>query len=129
MNIAEAFATYLDTNTAFTLGQDLFIGQAPSSPDSLMWIEASGGDVERRAKTGETMKSYLVQLRYRNMDYEAVYDTLHDLEETFNSSDCITLSGYETIQIQATTFPIDEDLDSEGRKVGLLGITITTYKE
>lgn len=131
MNIAEAFATYIDTSTAFTIGQDLFIGQAPSSdkvPDSIMWVEASGGDTERKAHTGERMKSYLVEVRYRNRNYQTVYDTLHDLEEDLNQSECINLSGFETIQVEATTFPIDEDLDSEGRKVGLLAVTITTYK-
>jgi len=128
MNLAAAFATYLDTNTSFTTGQDLFIGQAPSSPDTLCWVTASGGDTERKLKTGERMKSYLIEIRYRNRDYQTVYNTLQTIEELLNADDCIQLTGYDTISIEATTFPIDEDLDQEGRKVGLVAATISTYK-
>lgn len=131
MNLPAAFAAYIDSITIFTTGQDLFIGEAPSSnkaPDSLMWVTASGGDTERKLQTGERMKSYLVEVRYRNRNYQTVYDTLHDIEEDLNEGNCTQLSGFETVSIEATTFPIDEDLDSEGRKVGLLAVTITTYK-
>jgi hypothetical protein len=132
MNVASAIASYLQDNNIATSGQDLFIGQAPSSdkvPDSIYWIQASGGDTERLAQTGERIKSYLVEIRYRNRNYQTVYDNLQTLEELLNGNTCIQIDGYETIQIQATTFPIDDDLDSEDRKVGMLAATILTYKE
>lgn len=130
MNLLDAFTTHLATLTGSTIGQDMFKGQAPSSnkvPDALWWVIASGGDTERRLQTGERMKSYLVEIRYRNRDYQTVYDKLYDLEVSLNAQDCIQLSGYETVLIEATTFPIDDDLDGEDRKVGLLAVTITTY--
>ncbi len=130
-NLPSAFASYLDSITTSTIGQDLFIGEAPSSnkaPDALMWVIASGGDIERKLSTGEKMKSYLVEVRYRNRNYQTVYDTLQTIEEDLNNGNCTQLSGYDTISIEATTFPIDQDLDDEGRKVGLLAVTISTYK-
>lgn len=133
MNIAKSFATYLqDSLSIGTIGQTIFVGFAPSSnkvADAIYWVTASGGDTERRLYTGERMKSYLVEIRYRNRDYETVYENLHTIEEDLNEGNCTQLSGFETVQIDATTFPIDEDLDSEDRKVGLLAATITTYKE
>lgn len=131
-NLATSFATYLATTTSSTLGQDLFIGQAPSSnkvPDAVWTVTISGGDKEVRLKTGESVKSYLLEVRYRNRDYETVYNKLHDLEEDLNDGNCTQLSGFETISIEATTFPIDDDLDAEDRKIGMLVATVLTYKE
>lgn len=132
MNLAESFATYLATQTGSTIGQDLFIGQAPSSndvPDSVWLVSASGGAKEVSLDTGESIKNYLVEVRYRNRNYKTVYNELHDLEEILNSSECPTLTGFETISVEATTFPVDDDLDSEDRKIGLLVATVLTHKE
>ena len=133
MNIAKSFATYLqDELSVATIGQDLFIGLAPRSdkaPDTLWWIKAFGGDPTTRLKTGETMKQYIVEINYRNRDYETVYEQLQSVEESINSDTCSQITGYDTIDIEATTFPIDDDIDSEDRKVGLLRITLTIFKE
>ena len=132
MSLASSFATYLQTLGIATIGQDLFISQAPSSnkvPDSIWWVIASGGEVERNLKTNSKMKSYLVEVFYRNRDYNTVYESLHELEEDLNGAGCIQLSGFETVQIEASTFPVDDDLDSEDRKIGLLQAKITRYKE
>lgn len=132
MNIPEAFATYLETVTGSTLGQDLFIGEAPSSNqvlDSIWWIIASGGAKETRLISGESVKNYRVDVYYRNRDYEQVYNAMQDLEETLNCDGCTQLDGYETMDIEATTFPIDTDLDDEDRKVGLLQATLRIHKE
>lgn len=132
MNLAESFATYLATKSGSTIGQDLYIGQAPSSnkvPDAVWSVTASGGAKEIALQSGESIKNYLVEVRYRNRDYETVYNKLHDLEEALNEGICPTLSGFDTISIEATTFPVDDDLDSEDRKIGLLVATIITSKE
>lgn len=132
MNIAHSLATYLQSQSIATIGQDMFIGEAPSSrkgPDSVYWLQASGGDPIRKLKTNGKMKSYLVEIRYRNRNYETVYNNMQTLEELLNSGSCTQLSGYDTVEIEAATFPIDDDLDSEDRKVGLLQATITTFKE
>lgn len=132
MNLAESFAEYLEDQSIATIGQDLFIGEAPSSnkvPDPIYWVESSGGDNLRKLKTNAKLKSYLVEVRYRNRDYATVYNNMHTLEELLNSAGCVQLQGFETVEIEATTFPIDDDLDSEDRKIGLLQANITTFKE
>lgn len=132
MNIATSFATYLQSLSIATLGQDLFIGTAPSSneaPDTIWWIVANGGGPLRKNQTGETTKSYTVQVYCRNRNYRELADQMSLLEENLNCDKCTQLDGFETVDIEATVFPTDIDLDDEDRKVGLLQATITTYKE
>ena len=132
MNIAESFANYLASTLDLTLGTDLFIGNAPSSNkavDSVWWLSASGGDKENTLPTGGSMKSYRLDISYRNRDYKAVYNALHSLEEQLNCADCVQLNGFEVIRIEATNFPIDNDLDNEDRKIGLLQANVRVYKD
>lgn len=132
MSLVSAFATYLQSVTGTTLGQTLFIGEAPSSKkvaDAIWWIVENGGGVIQKNATGEATKSYQFNVFFRSRDYEAIKDGMYELEEDLNCDNCSQISGYDTIDIEATTFPIDNDLDSEDRKVGLLQVTITTYKE
>lgn len=132
MNLAEAFATHLATLTGTTLGQTLFIGEAPSSnkvADAIWWIVENGGGVLRKNSTGEAQKNYQINVFYRDRDYKAVKDAMYALEEDLNCDGCSQLSGYDTIDIEAITFPIDNDLDNEDRKIGLLQANITIYKE
>lgn len=132
MSLVSAFATYLAGVTGTTLGQTLFIGEAPSSnkvADAIWWIVENGGGVIQKNATGETRKSYQINVFCRNRDYQAIKDDMSTLEEDLNCDNCSQLSGYDTIDIEATTFPIDNDLDNEDRKVGLLQVTILTYKE
>lgn len=132
MNLAASFATYLATVTTSTIGQDLFIGQAPSSnkvPDSIWTVSASGGAKNISLQSGESVKNYLIEVMYRNRDYETVYNKLHDLEEDLNAGNCTELSGFNVLSIEATTFPVDNDLDAEDRKIGMLVATVLTHKE
>lgn len=133
MNIAEAFADFMESSLGIaTLGQDLFIGEAPDSnvsPDALYWITTSGGNPVNKMHSGEVLKQYTINVFYRDTTEEAVYNELQSLEESVNCNGCTQLEGYETVDIEATTFPVDDDLDSEDRKVGLLQVTLTTYKE
>lgn len=132
MSLVSAFATYLQGITGTTLGQTLFIGEAPSSnkvADAIWWIVENGGGIIQKNATGEARKSYQINVFCRSRDYQAIKDQMSSLEEDLNCDNCSQLSGYDTIDIEATTFPIDNDLDSEDRKVGLLQVTITTYKE
>lgn len=131
MNITQAFANYLETITGSTLGQTLFIGEAPSSDkvaDSIWWIIENGGNPIKKNSTGESLKRYQVQIFYRNRDYEVVKDKMFALEEDLNCDGCTQLAGFDTIDIEAITFPIDNDLDGEDRKIGLLQVSLTTYK-
>lgn len=133
MNLAYSFATYIqDELSLATIGQDLFIGQIPSSnkaPDEVWSVTASGGDKVTKLSTGESVKQYIVEVRYLSRDYESVYENMQSIEESINADLCTQLTGYDTLDLEATTFPIDDDLESEDRKIGLLQITITTYKE
>lgn len=131
MNIALAFAEYLQSVSIGTLGQDIFIGQAPSSnkvPDAIWWLKVSGGTPTTRLATGESLKNYTIEVYRRSRDYGEVYQDMQDLEELLNCDGCTQLDGYDTIDIVATNFPIDSDLDHEDRKIGLLQATLTTYK-
>jgi len=132
MSVSSSFASYLAGVTGTTLGQDLFIGEAPSSnrvADTVWWIVENGGGIVQKNATGETRKSYQFNVYCRDRDYGAILTAMSALEEDLNCDACTQLSGYDTIDIEATTFPIDNDLDAEDRKKGLLQVTITTYKE
>lgn len=132
MNLIEAFVGYLEDLGIGTSGSDIFIGQAPSSdkvPDDIWWVVASGGSPASVMQTGESIKTYQIDIFRRARDYQTVYDDLHDLEQQLNCSECVEIEGFDTISAQAQTFPIDNDLDQEDRKVGLLQATLTIHKE
>lgn len=132
MNIADSFASFLTGITGSTFGQDFFIGQAPSSnivSDSIWWIVASGGNKVTSLRTGEAVKNYQIDIYRRDRDYQTVYDDLQSLEEQLNCDSCTQLEGFETFDIETILFPIDNDLDGEDRKVGLLQATLRIYKE
>ena len=132
MNIAEDFADYLETITGSTLGQDLFIGEAPSSNkvgDNIFWIVTSGGVKTLKAQTGEAIKAYTIDVYYRSTNYQGVYNVMQALEEELNCAGCVQIGSYDTIEVEAVTFPIDTDLDDEERKVGLLQANLTIYKD
>lgn len=131
MNLPEAFVGYLESLGIGTYGQDIFIGQAPSSnnvQDNIWWLVASGGTPAIRLMSGETVKDYQVDVFYRNRDYKAVYDAMESLETSINCDGCTQLTGYETFDMQATTFPIDQDLDSEDRSIGLIQASLKVYQ-
>lgn len=132
MNIQESFVQYLETISDAVLGTNLFIGQAPSNnkvPDTIYWLIASGGSIVSNTATGEAMKAYSIEIYYRSRNYKQVYDLLQELEITLNCSRCIELEDFVVIQARATTFPIDNDLDSADRKVGLVQVDLTVYED
>lgn len=128
MNIAEAFAEFLQDQGFGSLGDSLRIGTVPlDAPSTCWWIITSGGSTVSQNHTGERRKQYLIQVFYRNVDATEVYNQLQALEELINSDSCTQLSGYDTIDIEATSFPTDQDVDAEDRTVGVVQVTITTY--
>lgn len=131
MNIVESFAAYLESSLDdVVIGDNLFIGGVPQeAPDSCWWVTASGGSAETKLETGEMVRNYQIDVFYRDIDEQAVYDSIQSLEETIDGDPCTQLSGYDTIDMEATLFSVDQDIDSEDRKVGLLQISIRTYKE
>lgn len=130
MNIARSFVTYLESLSYGSAGVDIFIGTVPqNAPDTAMWVLTSGGSSIIKARTGEKIKNYIVNVYYRSKDQELVYETLQELEEAINGDKCSVLTDYETVEMEATSFPTDQDLDVEDRTVGLLQVTITVYSD
>ena len=132
MSIAESFVNYLENLGVGIFGQDIFIGEAPSSnkvQDSIIWIIESGGNNVKKVATGESLKQYSMNIYKRDRNYKLVKDSMLELEELLNCNQCIQLDDYETIEIEVVSFPIDRDLDSEDRKIGLIQVNITIYKK
>ena len=131
MNISKSFADYLVTLTGSTLGQDFFIGQAPSSNkvvDTIFWTVATGGSIVGDNVTNEAMKAYTIEIYYRSRNYGQVLEQLQDLDITLNCASCITLEDFVVVQSRATLLGIDDDLDNEDRKVGLIQNDIIVYE-
>ncbi len=131
MSLVSAFATYMQDLGLGTLGTDIFIGLAPSSnqvADPIYWLVASGGNPIRTA-SGGNISEYTVEVYYRSTSYQDVYDKLNSLQESLNCDGCVELDDLDTIDITAFSYPIDNDLDSEDRKVGLLQVTISAYAD
>jgi hypothetical protein len=83
MTLTKSFANYLQSQGIATLGQDLFIGRAPSSnetQDDVWWILTNGGAVLRKNQTGEARKSYSIIVYRRGRNYRVVDEALHELE-------------------------------------------------
>lgn len=132
MSLISALGQYLQSESIATLGQDLILGRAPTTretQDNLWWIIGTGGGTLQKNQTGESRKAYTALIYYRSRNYKQVDDQLFALEEQLNCDGCTQLEGFDTIDIEATIYPSDDDLDSEDRKVGLIQVTVTTYKE
>lgn len=137
MNIVEAFAEYLASTVGATLGHDLFISRAPASnsnsqdgdaiPDNLWWIVAGGG-VAVSGSQSRRMRSYTINVYYRDRKAENVYNKLQSLSDAMTCDGCLSLAGYDVIDARETGLWSDQDLDDENRSVGLLQVTITTFK-
>lgn len=132
MTIVDAFIQYMEEEGVGTFGQNIYYGEAPSSndtPDGLWWIVDAGGRKTLKLKTGEAIKEYVFNLYRRDKNHKLVKDALFSFEESLNCSSCVNLQGYQAVEIEVISFPIDQDLDSEDRKIGLLQINIRVYRE
>lgn len=128
MNIARSFAQFMENEGYGTFGTSLFVGNAPlDRTDEVYWIVPTGGNSIISNQTGEKMKSYIINVFYRNSVAEEVYETLQEFEEAINSDACTQLQGFDTIDVEATQFAADQDIDDQERTVGLVQVTIQTY--
>ena len=130
MTIVRAFAQWMEDNGFGTFDTDLFIGTVPVERDvtSAWWIVSGGGSPTLRNQTGEKMKAYTLAVFYRSRDAELVDTLLQQLEDALNNKECKTLAGYDTIDIEATGFQTDRDIDGEDRVIGSIEITVTVYQ-
>lgn len=129
MNIVEAFIEYMiAAGFGTALGTDVFIGSVPQdAPSTAYWLTTAGGGILSKNATGEKQKSYLLQVFYRNMDAEDVYNELQELEIELNKPNCAQLTGFDTIEMEAVSFPTDNDIDLEERTVGVIQVVVRTY--
>ena len=132
MNVARAFASYLQDTGVATLGQDLFISRAPLStevPSRIFWLKASGGTEVAKSVNGRAQRQHLIEVYHRDTDTAAVYDVMQELSDDLTCAGCLTLEGYEVLEVSTSGPFTDQDLDDEERTVGLLQVRITIRKE
>jgi len=129
MNIAQSFVSFMEDNGLGTFATDIFIAGVPEeAPTKCWWVIMSGGSVESANQTGEKIKNYILDIYYRNTDTEDVYETMQEFEELLNSGICTQIQNFDTIDVRATLFPTDKDIDGQDRTIGLIQATVKTYK-
>lgn len=129
MNIAKSFVDYMEDLSMGIFGSTIYINSVPQeAPDAVWWVVKSGGSPIRKNSTGERVKDYNLSVYYRDTDAEQVYELMQDFEEEINSKSCIQLDGYDTIEMEASIFTADQDLDNEDRIVGLMNVRISVYQ-
>ncbi len=127
--VSESFIKYLEDQSIATFGTDLYANQVPDdAPDVCYWVITSGGSTIQTLGTGERVKQYFVSVYYRSNSGRDVEKKLFTLEELLNCSDCVELEGFEILNMQASQYPSDIDLDNEERRLGLLQATVQLYK-
>lgn len=130
MNIVEALGDYIENEGFATFDVDMFIGGASlDMPDDCIWLLSGGGNVTDKNISSGKFKTYVMPIFVRGTVQKDVYDKAQALEELINDYECTDLDGYDTIELEATSFPIDEDLDGENRVVGVVEVTATIYRQ
>lgn len=113
MAVLEDIAAYVDTQTALTLGTDLFIGELPADPDAAtVLLEYGGGPV--RYTLGEkrpAMEEYSVQIVSRDTTYQtarARAQTVYQAIAEFTTQ-VINSTRYLSIEPKQPPFPLAWD--------------------
>lgn len=128
MNVAHAFVQFMEDENLGTFGTDIFIGTVPlNASEACWWVLSAGGASTQKNNTGERIKNYILSVYYRNTDAEDVYNKLQDFEVLVNSKVCTEIANFATIEMEATVFPTDQDLDDLDRTIGLVEVTVSTY--
>lgn len=129
VTVSESFVKFLEDQNIATFNTDLFLGQVPqNAPDQTYWVITSGGSPIMKLRTGEKVKQYFISVYYRSAKEKNIERNLFNLEELLNSPECFNLEGFELINVEATQFPSDEDIDNENRRIGFIQVSIQTYK-
>lgn len=131
MTIVQAFANFLQVKGYGISGQNIFLFRVPNSKKTeteLLWLIPTGGMPVSRNKTGELIKAYQILIYYRSNSAKKVDAVLNDLENMLNCSQCVSLEGFELVDIRATQLPTDQDLDTENRMVGSINCQLEVYK-
>ena len=131
MTLSQSFVKFLEEKGYGISGQNIYMYRVPNSKKTeteVLWLIPTGGFPSQVNKTGEMMKTYQFLINFRSNSARKVDEVLNDLEQTLNCSNCVSLEGFELVEIRATQLPADQDLDSENRMVGMINCQITVYK-
>lgn len=131
MNIEDtplaSFMDWLENSQSLTLGQDLYAGEAPSTndnpADSITWVVMSGGTDNLTLITGEKHQIFGFDVYHRNVRFSDAQAFAYKLVTDVSCSGCLQLDDFNTIEVSAASTPVDNDRDSEDRKVVLIQIT------
>lgn len=130
MNIAEAFAAYLEEELLLgTVGTDIFISRAPETPSTMWWVRLEANTLSDTNITGEVIRPVTLSVYHRDINAKDVYDRLESLQDDLQAPECILLTGYTVIDVEVAGPFTDQDIDREERTVGVLQVTLTIYKE
>lgn len=131
MTPLDSFIKWLEDTQSLTFGQDLFAGEAPSTnntQDPTVWVVMSGGGNNLTFMTGETHQIFGFDVYYRDVSFKRAQEFAYKLVSDVTCSGCVQLEDFETIDITAGSTPVDNDRDSEDRKVVLVQITAVLNK-
>lgn len=131
MTLSQSFVKFLEDKGYGIFGQNIYLYRVPNSKKTeteILWLIPTGGFPSQVNKTGEMMKTYQFLINFRSNSAKKVDEVMNDLEQTLNCSNCVSLEGFELVEIRATQLPADQDLDSENRMVGMINCQITVYK-
>lgn len=123
MTPLDSFIKWMEDTFSLTFAQDLYTGEAPSSLDNenpVTWVVMNGGGNEMKFLTGETHEIWGFDIRHRNVSFEDAQSFAHELVRKLNCSSCVEFDGYDIIELVANSTPVDNDRDSEDRKVVLI---------
>ena len=129
VTVSESFIAWLEGQGIGTFGEDIFLNQVPQdAPDDCWRVITSGGAPVLKLKSGESVKQYFVSIYYRALLGKNAERKLFELEEKLNCANCVVLTGFDILEIEATQYPSDVDLENEERRVGFLQATVRLYK-
>ena len=131
MTLSQSFVKFLEEKGYGIFGQNIYLYRVPNSKKTeteILWLIPTGGFPAQVNKTGEMMKTYQFLINFRSNSARKVDEVMNDLEQTLNCAHCVSLDGFELVEIRATQLPSDQDLDSENRMVGMINCQVTVYK-
>lgn len=118
-------AQYIEDNTNFTQGTDLFKGRMPESPNDLIYLTPTGGNNPNRY-TPLPVKT--VQVLSRAQVYNDAYDnaqTIYDLLHRTDDSVTLESGGVDAMAIFALQEPNHIGLDDQQRHIFTVNFQIT----
>ena len=123
--LPDNLATFIADNTGFTKATDLFIGRMPDTPDTALYLTATGGNEPNRYIPTPRKT---VQVLSRAPQYPDAYDnaqTVYDLLHRTNDNVTLESGGVDVMFIAAIQEPTHLGLDEQERHVFTINFRIT----